>query len=259
MPNPVSDIDRNMVPRYLAATAGLGHALMYGPPGTGKTYIAMSVAPFGQKITEVTIRGNAGDYTLWGQDVPSNDENGNLKLEWRAGPACIAVQEGHILVVNEIDKMSQDLADRFHFLADHWSVAQDTLPDGTVIRIDPKFRIIGTTNAPPDSLSDPIRDRFAIKLFVAQPSEDMYQRLDPDVREVCREKYKPRVDSNGQPTNEAIYGPSITFRNCLNFCSIRLAVGDDVASQLVFDDRTQSIAFNEALAMARQKVRAAVR
>jgi len=136
---------------------------LWGPPGCGKTHAAYHVG----------VRGALYALTLT-EDTPAAELRGHYLpvgagMEWRDGPATMALREGARLVVNELTHGSADVLSLLHPLLENPDTARLTLPTGETVRPAPSFQLICTDNLPPEDLPEALRDRFDCILHVREP------------------------------------------------------------------------------------------
>lgn len=139
--------------------------LLYGPPGTGKSTYGTTL---GLPFSRIELFRKQEYTDLVGTMMPSND-NGVMTLRFSAGPAVSAMMAGKLLIVDEIDKLSEDCQTAFHSMADDLAIAQITTPVG-VVKPKPGYGIIATTNESPGKLPAAIRDRFDVQLYCGTPA-----------------------------------------------------------------------------------------
>lgn len=171
-----------------AVERGAYRVLLYGPPGTGKTTSAYNAAKsLGKSVYNVTLSDETPAAELRGHFVPQGTE-----WKWMHGPAMQAYIQGAVLILDEIDKASQDCLDFLHGLLNDPSIARITLPNGETITPHPDFQVIATMNGEIEDLPPSLQDRFSIAIEVHDPHPDAIAALPKDLQSAAKkvEKYE---------------------------------------------------------------------
>lgn len=211
-----------------AIERGAYRVLLYGPPGTGKTRSAYSAAKaLGKSIYNVTLSDETPAAELRGHFVPQGS-----KWLWMDGPAVRAYREGAILLLDEIDKASQDCLDFLHGLLNDPDVSRLTLPSGEIVQPSDGFQVIATMNASLDELPPSLVDRFAIAIEVTEPHPDAVASLPQDLQKAAR-----NIESYEQYTRPA------TIRRWSAYAALRemQEVGEIYAAYAVFAERADEL------------------
>jgi DNA polymerase III delta prime subunit len=225
------------MPQYLtweaieAIERGAFRVLLYGPPGTGKTRSAYNTAEsLGKAIYNITLSDETPAAEIRGHYVPK----GNV-WEFMYGPAVRAAvheQNGAVLLLDELDKASQDCLDFLHGLLNDPAVAQMTLPSGEILRPNDKFQVIATMNGELEDLPFALQDRFKIAIEVTEPHPDAIASLPEDLQGVARnvEAY----DVQKRPATIRAWHAYATLRELPD-------VGPENAAKAIFGHRHQEL------------------
>lgn len=175
---------------------------LFGPPGIGKTSEAFELgealeAPY---VGKIQCHDELSPAEIMGTLMPG------VENVWIPGAGDLAYREGGLLILDEIDKLSGPCKTYAYGLT-------DSGPGGTISYVGRIFeqmegyRVIATMNDDPNngSLPDALLDRFDAWFFLKEPSERLYNMLDPKLRKYCRRMYKRARDP--------LAGPDFTFRN----------------------------------------------
>lgn len=201
--------------------------LLYGPPGTGKTTAAVNAAKGnGMRVFSITLTDETPAAELRGHYLPAGNE-----WKWQNGPALIPFLDGGMLVLNEIDKASDDCLDFLHGLLDDSSMANITLPTGETVFPHDDFRVVATMNGAPRDLPDAISDRFAPAVFIQVPHPDAIASLPEDLRTAAANSAGMDSDAD-RPA---------TLRRWKAFAGMRETCGEEIAAQAVFAHRATEI------------------
>jgi len=206
--------------------------LLYGVPGTGKTYQATKagLAP-GEPVLSVTLTRDAMAAELRGVYLPSG---GSGMWEFHDGAAVTAMrhsEHGPVrLVLNELDRSSEDALSFLLSVLDDAQVAAETLPTGETVTSGPGLKVIGTINGEPQALPDALRDRFAVQIRIDKPHPAAIAALPEDLQDAAR----------------GTIGHDDEARRCsvrawYAFASLRQAVGAELASAAVFGSRAATV------------------
>jgi midasin (ATPase involved in ribosome maturation) len=146
---------------------------LWGPPGFGKTYAAY----------EIGLRGPLYALSLT-EDTPAAELRGHYLpvgqgMEWRDGPAVLAMRAGGRLVINELTHGSPDCLSFLHPVLENPDTALLTLPTGESVRPASGFQLIVTDNLPPEELPLALRDRFDCVLEAREPHPAALAKLHP--------------------------------------------------------------------------------
>ena len=204
--------------------------LLRGKPGTGKTYHAVhSALRPDQKVYTITMTEETPAAELRGHYVPNGDT-----FIWADGPAVMAWREGARLVINEIDRSSDDVWSLMYAILDDPDFAELTLPTGEKVRPKEGFQVIATMNGEPEDLPDALQDRLPVDIEITDVNPDAIARLPEDLREPARNTALAKTDERG-----------ISIRMWLEFASLReklpIKLGDEekgieIAATAVFGD-----------------------
>lgn len=192
------------------------HVLLYGPPGTGKSTIPMLNALANQPTEAVQCSDKRSGQSLL-EMVWIDQGSMHVKL----GPASRAWQSGGVLILEEIDRMSADMADVLHSVLVRGHGARVSLLDGTLIQPHDRFRAFATMNGSPDDLPEAIQSRF-IAYKVDCPSTPMLKALPKDLRRVCARVYAAVKDSRVP----LLY----SYREFMHYGQLRGLIGDEMAA-----------------------------
>lgn len=165
-----------------AIERGAYRVLLYGPPGTGKTTSAYNAAKkLGKSVYNITLSDETPAAELRGHFVPQGDQ-----WKWMHGPAVRAYLEGAVLLLDEIDKASQDALDFLHGLLNDPEVSRLTLPNGETVTPKDGFQVIATMNGELEDLQPALQDRFAIAIEVRKPHPDAIKALPADLQSAAK-------------------------------------------------------------------------
>jgi MoxR-like ATPase len=159
----------------LAVLCAGRHLLLEGPVGVGKTTVALAVC---KHLERATIRVDGDErYTenkLTGWfDPPLVMAKGYGADSFFPGPLVLAMREGSILFVNELNRMPESVQNVLLPALDEGLLI---LPRIGEVRAQPGFQVIATQNPveyiATGHLSEALRDRFEHVSLVHQSEED---------------------------------------------------------------------------------------
>lgn len=190
--------------------------LLRGKPGTGKTYLAATGALRDeQKVYQITMT----------EETPAAEIRGHYIIQdgeyvWSDGPAIMAWREGARLVINEIDRASEDCLSLMFALLDDPGFAQLTLPTGETVRPEEGFQVVATMNGRPEDLPDALQDRLPVDIEITDVHPEAIKRLPEDLREPARNTALAKTSERG-----------ISIRMWLEFASLREKLPDTLGDK----------------------------
>ena len=216
--------------------------LLRGKPGTGKTYHAVhSALEEGQKVYTITMTEETPAAELRGHYVPKGNE-----FIWTDGPAIMAWREGARLVINEIDRSSEDVLSLMYAILDDPDFAELTLPTGEKVRPAQGFQVVATMNGLPEDLPDALQDRLPVDIEITDVNPKALERLPEDLRGPAQNTALAKTSERG-----------VSIRMWLEYASLREKLPKrmpdeqkeqalEIAAQAIFGDK----AYDAMMALA---------
>lgn len=203
------------------------HVLAHGRPGTGKSRYAFETARATQRRLDViNIRPNLPVDPLVGHYIP----NSKGYFSFMYGVISMAMKEGGLLLVNEIDHAQGDAESIMHFALDDPSVASVTLPneEREIIRPLPGYQVIATMNGlAQQDLSAPIYSRFSCKIRIDFPNPKAIKLLDEDLRSAALADYRTAQPDRVIPDLRMLFA----------FQELRKSIPPAEAAEMVFESQ----------------------
>jgi len=204
--------------------------LLRGKPGTGKTYAAskLGLRP-DQKVYQVTMTPETPMAEIRGHFIQVGGE-----FVWHDGPAISAWREGARLVINEIDRASEDVHSLLYAIMDDPEFAELTLPSGETVRPATGFGLVATMNGVPDDLPDALQDRLPVDIEITDLAQGAIDRLPEDLRAPARNTALAKSEER-----------SISVRMWMEFASLREKLQDEegglqIAAYAVFGEKAEA-------------------
>lgn len=158
----------------IVINAGITRILLHGPPDTGKTTTAGKTAQAkGQAVYRLQCSRDQGVEDLLGQFVLEKGET-----RFAPGPIPQAMQSGGMLIMDEFDMRNPAHDSIYHSIMDDAEIAEVRLPDGTVIKPQPGFTVVCTTNADPKMFTPALLRRWELKLYCAIAHPEALKTVD---------------------------------------------------------------------------------
>lgn len=211
-----------------AIRAGARRILLYGTKGLAKSRFAYDILNENhEEVYQCSLNEDIAEQELKGHYVPRG-----TVFEWHDGPVMAAFRGGHGLVINELGRGSGAVRDMFLGVLDDPSIALISLPSGERVRPGASFQTIATSNSSPDSLDEPLHDRFDSIIHVTTPHPSLIKYLNE------------QLDGMGTIIERSYTDPKTTIspRRALAFISyINRGVDEAVAAALSFGKRGQEV------------------
>ena len=136
------------------------YALLYGPPGTGKT--ALLEAAFGSDLLTIIGTGDTEVADFVGGYIQTPGGG----FEWVDGPLVQAIEQGKVLLIDEIGLIDPKVLSVVYGLMDGRGELRITQnPERGVVKVQDGFYVVAATNpnAPGVRLSEALLSRFGIQ------------------------------------------------------------------------------------------------
>jgi hypothetical protein len=226
-----------------AVIATSRRVLLYGLPGTGKTYAAARRnVKEGQRVYQVTMTPETPAAEIRGHYLPKGDE-----MVWADGPGIRAWREGARLVINEMDRASDDIMSLMYAILDDPEFAELTLPTGEVVRPAEGFHVVATMNGQPYELPLALQDRFPVTIEVINVNPEAIEALPEDLRVPARES--ALVANEDRRLSIRMWMEFASLRPKLNSKYRSKDKGTKVAAKAIFGERWEealrAVKFNE--------------
>lgn len=194
--------------------------LLYGPTSTGKTYLVERYAK-SKNGYAVTLHEASSADELRGSYIPNGDS-----FDWTDGICVRAWREGVPLVLNEINRASDEVKSFLYVICDNAESARLTLPTGETISPRDGFKVFATMNGEPDELTEALRARFPSTINVVEPNPNAIQSLPEDIRRIAKVSCMMNTERR------------IVLRQWIEYAMLREALKDEnLAGMAVFGDR----------------------
>jgi MoxR-like ATPase len=209
-----------------ACYAARVHCLLIGRPGIGKSFLAAQVAarlqdPTGAgTVLSVVCPEDTPVAELRGHYLPS----GQGTWSWHDGPLTAAFRNGYPVIVDELSHLSPEAVTFMHAALDRSDV---TLPSGETVSKHANFWCIATQNDSEDCLRGALRDRFPVRVTVANPMPEAYSGLSSELQAHARAQVE------GDPTS--------SLRPWYAFDALRCVLDESVAAELTFPGRGEEL------------------
>ena len=155
------------------AVSTVPRVYIYGAPGIGKSRAGLiALQRDGKSVWQTTLNEDIVVQELIGHFVPE----GNV-FTWHNGPITQAFCNGDGLVINELARASGSVKDMFLGILDDHSVASLSLPNKKTYTQGDGFKVVATSNTPPDELDEALVDRFDVILHIKMPHPDIINVL----------------------------------------------------------------------------------
>ena len=214
-------LDWNTIERVIAESR---LCLLYGPPGTGKTTAAVNAARGAVSMSNVTLADETPAAELRGHFVPRGGD-----FVWMDGPALAEFRRGGHLVLNEIDKASDDALDFLHALLDDPTVAAITLPTGETVRAGETFKCVCAMNGQPEDLPSAVLSRLAVRIEILEPHPDALAHFPQAIRDAIVGTIGAEDDRRSE------------LRAWNAYMALAAKLGDETAAKAVFQHRAQEV------------------
>ncbi|VDN51100.1 unnamed protein product [Dracunculus medinensis] len=94
--------------------------LIQGEPGCGKSSIVVALAAAtGHHLTRLNLSEQTELSDLFGTDVPTVLQDGRTSFEWKDGPLLTAINNGHWILLDEMNLASQSILEGLNACFDH--------------------------------------------------------------------------------------------------------------------------------------------
>lgn len=206
--------------------------LLYGPPGTGKTYQALTRGlEEDEAVYSVTLTRDSVAAELRGMYLPSGEEG---TFQWHDGPAVSAMRASNDrpvrLILNELDRASEDCLSFFLSVLDDATVSRETLPTGETVSAGYGLRVVGTINGEPAMLPDALQDRLAVQVLIDKPHPDAIAALPEDLQDAARGTVGHHDAAR-----------RLSIRAWHAFSALRGSIGPDTAAHSIFGVRASAV------------------
>lgn len=161
----------------VAVESGLP-VLLWGPPGTGKTLFANTHAITEKAPLNITLTQGTPEAELRGHYMLGKDG----AWHWHHGTMVRAMLEGRRVVVNEIQRCSEESLSFLLSALDMADPSRDgrltvDLPNGSSVQPEPGYQVIATSNENPMDFDPALRDRFALHIEIPKPMDIAFKAL----------------------------------------------------------------------------------
>lgn len=205
--------------RSVIEAKAIHRILLWGPPGTGKSS-APSRTLSGVPIFRVPVHEETAEECLVGYQIDIG-EKGIVD-----GSGVLAMEQGGILVLDEIDKRHPSLDGVLHAILDDFHLAQIRTRSGRVVKPKVGYTVVATTNQQPDVLSEALLDRFEVCIRADCPPDEALAMLSKDSHTLVHNHYKAQ--------DKVKFARPMSLRRIHAFEALRKPLGDDVAADAVF-------------------------
>jgi MoxR-like ATPase len=201
----------------------LNRVILIGPPGTGKSTTAMQTARINFRVTmtESTTR----------EDLIGMFHLIQGETKWIDGPVVQAMRLGQPVLIDEIDRYSQEVASMLYSILD--DKPHVDLPTGEIVHAKPGYKVVMTSNEPPEMLPAAIFDRIEGIFIASVPHEDAINHLTAVDQQVVRNYYL----GQSKPVVKTVP----TVRRMRAFHVLKSNGMEDWAAEIVFSGSAKEI------------------
>lgn len=202
--------------------------LVVGPPGTGKSHTSEILS---NAMFRVPIHQGMGVEELIGQ---YHLESGSTI--WKDDVITTAMKEGRSVVIDEIDRYSDEIASIFYGMLDDRPYVKTG--EGKIIKAEKGFSVFATMNPSVTALTDALLDRFDVILTAITPHPDANQYTGENAAAM-----QGAVANYFQSVSKATWAWSAkpTVRKMRSFQMLEPIIGRKHALAVVFGDAAAEV------------------